>query len=359
MTPQKIAVVGTGANGASIGADLIRGGHDVTFIEQWPAHVEAMRASGLTVRMPDRVEVTPVEALHFCQVAEIRHRFDIVFTSVKTYDTGWVTELIRPLLHEQSAVVGLQNGMTIDAVAARVGEHRSIGAVLGIAANMFEPGIVERQIPPAGTWFTVGTMDGPRTPALEAVADALRSAGTVEISDDIRSSKWMKLIANIPEMLPSAILDLPLLKAVEIDGIRPVMDAASREAYRLAIDLGITMRPIFGKRESDVPRSDQYALDLLDAVLESYSLPDTRVAVLQDWMKGRRAELDAFSGYIVAERARIGGTAPVNAGILEIAQRIERGELEPDPRNAELLIGVLEASASPASAGRTTEGVSR
>lgn len=84
MTTQKIAVVGTGANGASIGADLIRGGHDVTFIEQWPAHVEAMRAHGLTVRMPDRVEVTPVDALHFCQVAEIRHRFDIVFISVKT-----------------------------------------------------------------------------------------------------------------------------------------------------------------------------------------------------------------------------------------------------------------------------------
>lgn len=346
MTTPKIAVVGTGANGASIGADLIRAGHDVTFIEQWPAHVEAMRADGLTVRMPDRIEVTPVRAFHLCQVAEIRDRFDIAFISVKTYDTGWTTELIKPVLHDRSAVVGLQNGMTIDDVAARVGEARSIGAVLGIAANMFEPGEVERQIPPAGTWFTVGTMDGQRTPGLEMVADALRNAGTVEISDDIRSSKWMKLIANIPEMLPSAILNLPLLKAVEIEGIRPVMDAALREAYRLAVDLGITMRPIFGKRDSDVPATDQYALDLLDAVLESYSLPDTRVAVLQDWMKGRRAELDAFSGYVVAERQRIGGEAPVNAAILAIAERIERGELEPHPRNAALLRDILVTSDS-------------
>lgn len=32
----KIAFVGTGAQGASIGADFVIAGLDVTFIEQWP-----------------------------------------------------------------------------------------------------------------------------------------------------------------------------------------------------------------------------------------------------------------------------------------------------------------------------------
>ena len=50
--PQRIAVVGTGANGAAIGADLTNAGHDVTFVEQWPAHVEAMRAHGIRVETP-------------------------------------------------------------------------------------------------------------------------------------------------------------------------------------------------------------------------------------------------------------------------------------------------------------------
>jgi 3-hydroxyisobutyrate dehydrogenase-like beta-hydroxyacid dehydrogenase len=35
MGSPKIAVLGTGANGASIGADMIRAGLDVTFIDQW------------------------------------------------------------------------------------------------------------------------------------------------------------------------------------------------------------------------------------------------------------------------------------------------------------------------------------
>src|SRR4051812_36624538 len=108
--PTKIAVVGTGANGASIGADMIRAGCDVTFIDQWPAHVEAMRSNGLTVHLPDSTHTTEVRAYHLCQVAEIRDKFDVVFVSVKTYDSRWVCELIKPLLHEDSLVVGLQNG---------------------------------------------------------------------------------------------------------------------------------------------------------------------------------------------------------------------------------------------------------
>jgi 2-dehydropantoate 2-reductase len=341
MPHSRIAVLGAGANGASIGADMVRAGLDVTFIDQWPAHVEAMRANGLTVEMPDRTEKTEVSAYHLCQVAELREPFDIVFLSTKTYDTRWSVQLIEPLLHADSVVVGLQNGMTIDTVADVVGPERSIGAVLGIAANVFEPGHVVRQVPPEGTWFTVGTLDGARTPQLEAVAEALSHGGTTEISDDIRSSKWMKLIANIPEMLPSAILGVPLLTAVGEEGMRKVMDAASREAYRLAQDAGVTMLPIFGKTADEVPDSDQYALDLLDAVLESYSLPDTRVAVLQDWQKGRRAELDGFSGYIVELRKRLGGEVPVNEAILTIAQRIERGELVPSLANAELMRAIL------------------
>jgi 2-dehydropantoate 2-reductase len=341
MSETKIAVVGTGANGASLGADMVRAGLDVTFIEQWPAHVEAMRSDGLTVHMPDLTEVTKVRAYHFCQVAELRTRFDLVFVSVKSYDTRWVTEMIKPLLHADSLVIGLQNGMTIDDVADVVGPERTLGAVLGIAANMYNPGVVVRQIPPSATWLTIGALDGSKPVLRDAAVEALGHGGTIEVSDDIRASKWMKLIANVPEMLPSAIVNLPLLEAVKIDGMRAVMEAASREAYAVARGLNVTMKPIFGKSVDDVPDNDQYAIDLLDAVLAAYSLPDTRVAVLQDWDKGRRAELDAFSGYIVKQQKRAGVSTPVNSAILTVAERIQEGELIPDRSNASLLIDAL------------------
>ena len=49
LSKKKIAVLGTGANGAGIGADLVRAGLNVTFIDQWPDNVQAMRDSKLQV----------------------------------------------------------------------------------------------------------------------------------------------------------------------------------------------------------------------------------------------------------------------------------------------------------------------
>jgi 2-dehydropantoate 2-reductase len=45
---------------------------DVTFIDQWPAHVEAIREAGITVHVPTRTIHAEVKALHLCQVAEIK-----------------------------------------------------------------------------------------------------------------------------------------------------------------------------------------------------------------------------------------------------------------------------------------------
>ena len=50
---KKIAVVGTGAIGSSVGADLTDAGYDVTIVDQWPQHVEAMKSSGLHIEMTD------------------------------------------------------------------------------------------------------------------------------------------------------------------------------------------------------------------------------------------------------------------------------------------------------------------
>jgi len=341
MAGKRIAVVGTGANGAAFGADMIRAGLDVTFIEQWPAHVEAMRANGLRVEMPEETVTTPVRAVHLCEVATLRQPFDIVLIGVKAYDTRWACELIKPLVARDGLVVGLQNGMTIDDVASIMGPERTLGAVIEVAAYMFEPGVVGRQTPPAGTWFGIGAYDAATRGREGEVADVMRHAGTVEIQDDIRSAKWMKLVVNAAEFLPSSILNLPLAEAVKLPGIREVMMASGREAVRTALALGHDLVPILGKARVEANDPDHYATVLLDAVLTGWTRPDTKVTVLQDWMKDRRAEVDEINGLVVREQLRIGGEAPVNAKLVDIAHRIENGELKADPSNADLLRSIL------------------
>jgi 2-dehydropantoate 2-reductase len=333
---KRIAFVGTGAQGAGIGADLTRAGLDVTFIEQWPAHVEAMRAHGLRVELPDHTTTTAVTAHHLCEVATLRDKFDIVFLVVKAYDTKWSAELIKPLVADDGLVVGLQNGMSIDDNADVVGAERTIGAVIEMASNMFHPGVTVRQTPPAESWFTVGGIHEATLGREHEVVEVLRHAGTVEISQDIRSSKWMKLVANAGELVPTAILNLPMAEAAALPGMRQFMDLNCREALKVALATGHRAVPIFGLTEIEAD-PDEYAVKLLDLVHANWTLPTTLTTVLQDWRKGRRAEIDEVNGLVVREGERAGIRTPANARTLELARRIEAGELDAQPSNLEQL----------------------
>lgn len=338
MPDLRIAVLGTGANGAAVGADLTRAGLDVTLIDQWPANVERMRTDGVLQEMPDDEHVTAVRALHLCDVATLRTTFDLVFVVVNAYDTRWACELIKPYVAADGLVVGLQNGMTLDVMAEVMGPERTLGSVIEIAAAMFDPGVVERHTPVSGTWFALGGIElGARARAPE-VADVLRHAGTVDVVDDIRSAKWMKLTVNSAELVTSACLDLPLLQAAQVPGMHDFMLQAGKEAVRTSMDLGHRIVPVFGIEDVDPDQPDLFVERMLDAVYTSWSLPHTLTTVLQDWRKGRHSEVDELNGYVVQQRARLGGTAPANARTVDVAHRIEAGDLTPGVANAELLL---------------------
>ena len=66
---KKIAVLGAGAIGSIVGADLTKAGYDLTIIDQWPDHVEAMKANGLRITGADTELQTPVRACHLCELA--------------------------------------------------------------------------------------------------------------------------------------------------------------------------------------------------------------------------------------------------------------------------------------------------
>jgi 2-dehydropantoate 2-reductase len=333
----RIAVVGSGANGASIGADLTRAGHDVTLIEQWPEHVEAMRARGLTVVMPHETQVTEVSAMHLCDVATLRTTFDVVLLLVKAYDTRWATHLIEPYLADDGLLVGVQNGMTLDAIADVVGAHRTLGCVIEISSGLFVPGVVERHSPRNRSWFAVGS-DGPAARGRENdVAQLLELSGPTVVVDDIRATKWMKLVSNATTLVPAAVVGLPLVEALELPGMRRLMLRSGQEALDAGLAQGLDILPIFGLGTDDVSEPSHVVETLLDTLVAGFVLSNTTTTVLQDWGKGRRSEAGDVNGRVVAELAAVGRAAPVNAALVEMAGRIESGELEPSPSNVALL----------------------
>ncbi|MGI4797317.1 MAG: ketopantoate reductase family protein [Janthinobacterium lividum] len=342
----RIAFLGTGAQGASIGADFALAGHDVTFIEQWPDHVQAIRENGITVNLPSQTVNVRVPTLHLCQVAEVKEPFDIVFIVVKAYDTKWACQLIEPYLAPDGLVVGLQNGMTHEDIAGIVGRERTIGAVIEIASNMFVPGITNRQNDRDTSWFAMGALDPATQERVESVAELLRCTGTVEVTNDIRSAKWMKLVVNAAELIPSAIVDLPLADAARAPGMLEVMREAGYEAMRAALADGSKIVSIIGMPPVTSNDPEGYVDRIFEEVLKTFSKEDTLTTSLQDWRKSRRAEIKEVNGWVVDVLAAHGQSAPVNERVVQVALDIERGTLKAGPENAELLIETLRATRS-------------
>lgn len=344
MTSTRIAVLGSGANGSGVGADLIQAGVDVTLIEQWPAHVEAIRERGLTIRMEggdQHVEVPRI--MHLCEVATLKQPFDIVLMLMKAYDSRWAAQLIEPHLAEDGLLAGVQNGMTTQTIAEVVGPERTMGTVIEVSSTMTDPGEVHRHTPPERSWFAVGALPGGPSGREEEIARLLRHSGTVTITDDIQATKWMKLVSNCSVLVPTAMLGLPMLDALSVPGLRELMLRAGQEALDVGRALGHPVLPIFGLTAEDVASPDTVADTMLDFLYTGFVRPGATTTVLQDWTKSRHSEVDDLNGHVVAEGARLGVPTPVNAAIVEIAHRIERGDLAPDVANVGVLAGMVGA----------------
>ena len=337
---KKIAVLGTGANGSCISADLIRSGHDVTMIDQWPAHVETMRSQGLHISLPDEELHVDVDAQHICDLCTLNRRFDVVFICMKAYDTRWAAELIKPYLADDAIVVGIQNAMTADDIAEIVGPSRTIGCVVELASEMFEPGKVKRSITRAKTWFGIGALDPSMTAKVPDIEAILKNVGRVSTSENIRSAKWMKLIVNAMSMGPQAMLGLNGSEAIKLPGVRDIMLKCGEEALRAGQSLGYTIEPVFGLTKEDIEGSNRLLEMLLDKIVKDVGTTSIDT-VRQDHIKGRYSEVDLINGLAVSQSEKHGFSAPANAMIVEITRRIHAGELQLDPSNMELANEIL------------------
>jgi 2-dehydropantoate 2-reductase len=163
--------------------------------------------------------------------------------------------------------------------------------------------------------------------------------------EDIRSAKWMKLVVNAAELIPSAIINLPLADAARAPGMLEVMRAAGYEAMQAALADGAKIVPIIGMPPVTTNHPERYVDQIFEEVLKTFSQADTLTTSLQDWRKGRRAEVQEVNGWVVDILRAHGQKAPVNQRVMEVAYDIEAGRIEARPENAALMIETYRAVA--------------
>ena len=347
MRRKRIAIVGAGAVGGYCGAHMVRAGEDVTFIDPWPAHVEAMRAHGLKITHAAGVEpfTVPVRALHVTEAQQLSKEapVDIAFVSMKSYDTAWATMLIRQYLPPDGYVVSLQNCMNEETIAGIVGWGRTLGCIASrILVELVEPGHVRRGAGKAGaahTVFRAGEVHGRVSPRAEEVCALVAHADSAKTTANLWGERWSKLVANAMYNGLSACTGLTTTEVVKNSAIRHFAIRLGSEAIRIGEAQGYALEEIFHLAPELIARAGEGEISALMAVEERLLAgnkavsAEQRPSMGQDMLKGRRTEIEFLNGFVVAKGAEIGIAARANAALTEIVRRVERGELDADPRH--------------------------
>jgi 2-dehydropantoate 2-reductase len=342
----RIAIFGAGAVGGYAGAHMVQAGEDVTFIDPWPEHVEAMRKTGLKItHLRDVPEFTvKPRALHLTEVQSLAKEkpIDIAFMCMKSYDTAWATTMIAQYLSPGGYVVSLQNCINEEVIAGIVGWGRVLGAIASlITVELAEPGHVRRAAGKSGashTVFRVGEPHGRISPRAEHITKLVGLTDSALTTSNLWGERWSKLVANVMGNGLSACTGLTTRDMVADDAIRGFAARLGSEAIRIGQALGYDLEEVFHLDPEIIARAgegDAAARNTYD----EHRLAETskggggahRPSMGQDMVKGRRTEIEYLNGFVVDKGATIGIDAPANAALTDIVKRVERGEAKPSP----------------------------
>ncbi|MHA7598368.1 ketopantoate reductase family protein [Alicycliphilus sp. T452] len=294
----RFAVMGAGAVGCYFGALLARAGHAVTLIGR-PAHVQAIQARGLRLQ-------TAAQDAHVAMGASTDAGAvagaDVVLLCVKSTDTEAAARQIQPHLAPGALVLTLQNGVDNDErVRAVLGPAQPVAAaVVYVATAMAGPGHVRH--------FGRGELVLAPSPLAGRLVRELGAAGIpAQVSDNVRSALWAKLVINCAYNALSAIVQRPYGWLVQQDGATEVIADLVAECLAVAQADGVRM-------DGDIHAAVRGIAQSMPAQLSSTA---------QDLARGRPSEIEHLNGYVARRGAVLGVPTPANRALLVLVRMLQ------------------------------------
>lgn len=310
MSARRYVVIGGGAVGGALAAELVGSGAEVLLVARGE-HGKRVATDGLRVRRPDRVDVVALDVAASPDGVALGED-DVLLLAVKTQDAeaaiaAWAWQ---PVLGADGEPIGtaagllplvtFQNGVATEDLALRR-FARVYGATIGISASYLTPGeIVSPSTDPVGLIW-LGRHPGGSDDLQDALVADLRAAGFAVFSvEDTRAQKAAKLLANLANGLD--LLSGPDdLRAQARDRLR----AEAREVLRLA---SVPLPPD--------GQLDRHGVELVIGAVEGHEAG--RLSTWQSFARGASSEVDYLNGEIVLVARRHGLPAPINQRLQEL-----------------------------------------
>lgn len=311
----KITVVGSGAMGGSYGGHLARSGHDVTLVDTWQDHVDAINRDGLRlagvlgdhrVRVPARTAAEDGGA-------------DLAIVFVDANNTAHAAETLDGLLAPDGFAVTFQNGIgNVETLQAALGAERVLGGSSMCSAAGGGPGHVV--LTHMGTTSVGESQPGATDSArVDAVVDALRGAGfEAEREPNVMGLIWQKFAVNCAVNAIAATTGLRGGEIVRLPELDAFQDRIIEEIMAVTRAKGVVM-----------PNPD------IDAKIKANCHKKfNKPSMLQHVEAGRRTEIEALNNALVREGKALGVPMPNNEALVALLKGRElhqqRRTHEPD-----------------------------
>ena len=331
-------VIGAGAIGGTIGGKLAAGGHEVVLVARG-AHLDALRAKGLTLATPDGTSALDIPAVAGPGELSLRED-DVLLLATKTQDAepllaewAWQPVLNSTVAADALPVVCAQNGVASERIALRR-FRRVYGMCVWLPATHLEPGVVEANgVPLAGLLHIGRYPSGAGATAGRIGADLTASGFLAPVTADVMRWKFGKLLANVNNATEAVCghgtgpRGTELRRRVTAEG-RAVLDAA-----------GIAYA---GERESDELRADRVQ------ILPVNGAERVGGSSWQSLTRGTGSiEADFLNGEIVLLGREHGVPTPLNEVLQQLANQAARDRRAPGSATPDEILALAALPADP------------
>jgi 2-dehydropantoate 2-reductase len=232
-----VVIVGGGAMGGLFGGLLAEKGLQVTLVDVWREHVDAIRKHGLRIVGVGGDRAIAVGATTDASTVQSA---DIVLFQCKAFANRMAAESVRHLFKGETVAVSFQNGLGNEETLAQVlGAANVLGGLTAQAGRVEQPGMVRNfgDLP-----SYVGEMQGGLSARAAAIADAFTRHGiNTHASADIRRDKWKKLLGNVGLSALSGVTDLRSMDIMAVPELQTVVFRAVDEAAAVAHAEGVDL----------------------------------------------------------------------------------------------------------------------
>lgn len=281
--------------------------------------------------------------------------YDLCILATQPPNVEEAARTALPHLADDAEVVVLQNGLCEERVAAIVGAHRVIGAIVAWGASMPGPGRYERT---AHGGFSIGRLSGEIDDAVRRVGQLLEAIGPVTLTQNLRGARWSKLALNCAVSALGTIAGERLGPLVRVRRYRRLALEIMTEVVAVAKAEGVQLEKVAGTLDldwvalsgADRAASASVSLTAKHALLLAVGLRYRRMrsSMLAAIERNRTPAIDFLNGEVVARGRKHGIATPINARIVETVWAIASGKLASSRETLDAVCSPDERMATPA-----------